>query len=80
MAWLKMILKAKGEEGKLILGRFFLYGADKFLVDFTLGNFLALPPADFNMNFRSPFPFVTDKVAHDQNSSFGGKMTYLYLE
>ncbi len=64
----------------MILRGFLLYVTNKFFVDFTLGNLFALPPADFNMNFRGPFPFITDKVAHDQNSSFGGKMTYLYLE
>jgi hypothetical protein len=42
----------------------FLQIFHKFLIGLTLLDKFALSPANFDMDFRASFPFITNKIAH----------------
>jgi hypothetical protein len=53
-----------------VLSSFFLRSIDKFLICFTFAQKFTLPPANFNVNFRTTFSLVTDQITHILKSPF----------
>jgi hypothetical protein len=63
-------LRKEGYEERCLSYLFFRI-VDKFFVSLTFIDRFTLSSTYFNMNLRTPFPFIANEVAHFEISPFG---------
>jgi len=70
MKGLSTIYPQQAGADREVLSSFFLRIIDKFLICFTFAQNFTLPPANFNVNFRTTFSLVTNQITHILKSPF----------
>lgn len=79
MKGLSTIYPQQAGADREVLSSFFLRIIDKLLICFTFGQKFTLPPAHFNVNFRTTFSLVTDQITHILKSPFQLKWVEIYI-
>lgn len=59
-----------GADREVLSSFFLIRSIDKLLICFTFAQKFTLPPANFNVNFRTTFSLVTDQITHILKSPF----------
>ena len=70
MKGLSTIYPQQAGADREVLSSFFLRIIDKFLICFTFAQNFTLPPANFDVNFRTTFSLVTNQITHILKSPF----------